>query len=84
MVPDHSPLFKNWQTDMSLAPKDGSSFMGRQKGTNKAFAVHWGCETQKWYHSGPFSAGNSNPVELCQWITFSDFADIRTCAWRRG
>lgn len=71
---DYSPMFKKWQTDISLAPHDGKIFMGRIKGTNKSRAVHW--NGFKWIDP------QGCELEICQWISFTDFADIRSCVWR--
>lgn len=75
MIADHSRLFKNWQTDISLAPRDGSYFMGRQRGTSKSGAVCW-CHDQN-----AFINTFKQPVDICQWISFTDFAEIRACVW---
>lgn len=75
MTSNYDLPFKRWQTDMSLAPSDGTIFMGRLTGTNKARAVRLNGED--------FVDMTGKPVLLCQWISFTDFADIRTCAWRR-
>lgn len=76
MEPSYEKLFKRWRPDISDAPKDGSIFMGRQTGTNRAFAV-------KWYEPDKsFVSGEYGPVSICQWISFSDFADIQSCVWR--
>ena len=68
-------LWKNWQTDMSLAPKD-RTFMGRLAKSNRSFAV-------KWTDAGFIDMRDpSRTVELCQWIEWADFAEIRNCVWR--
>lgn len=78
MEPSYQAMFKRWRSDVENAPHDGSIIMGRLTGTNKSMAVHWGCETQRWYKC----QGDSTPIDICQWISFTDFADIRSCAWR--
>lgn len=75
MTPNFSRPFKNWQTDISGVPDDGSYFLGRITGTNIHKAVHW--------LDGAFRTPDGTAVSICQWITFSDFADLRACAWRQ-
>jgi hypothetical protein len=74
MTPDYSVLFKKWQTDTSNAPHDGTIFMGRLTGTNRAIAVK--------FDGANFISMDQKPVEICQWISFTDFADIRQCVWK--
>lgn len=56
--------------------------MGRERGTNTAFAVCFG-QDGKFYRTGRGPSTVNNPVDICQWISFADFADIRECIWRR-
>lgn len=74
MTPDYSKLFTKWQTDISNAPHD-VWIMGRLIASNKARAVRWDIETNG------FADAFGYPVEICQWISFTDFADIRSCVW---
>lgn len=75
MLPDYSSLFKNWQTDISVAPHDGTFFMGRITGSNRSRAVRW--------TDGVWKDNQGCVLEICQWISFIDFADLRSCAWRK-
>lgn len=68
-----APLFKDWQTDISLAPSEGW-FMGRLTGTNRARAVRLDGED--------FVDSQGKPVQICQWISMADFGQIRSCVWR--
>lgn len=74
MTADYRPLFKRWALADS-APKDGTLFMGRITGTNRAVAI-------KWQDDLGFVDGLDHLVSICQWISFTDFADIRACVWR--
>lgn len=78
MTPDYSPMFKKWyNVSLNPAPTDGTLFMGRITGTNKAMAVKYDGETQQFFQAQqPY-----HPVDICQWISFTDFADIRSCVW---
>lgn len=77
MTGDYSPMFKRWRTDVSNAPIDGKWFMGRITGTNRAKAVQYDGETNRWM------TRDEGAVDICQWITFFDYADIRSCVWRQ-
>lgn len=76
MEPSYQAMFKRWSADINSAPIDGSIFMGRITGSNRAVAVKFGAAgfimAQPPYDS----------VNICQWISFTDFADIRSCVWR--
>lgn len=74
-MPDYSRPFKNWQTDISNVPDDGTWFLGRITGTNIHKAVQW--------KDGAFRVTGGEAVSICQWITFADFADLRSCVWRK-
>lgn len=74
---DYSALFKGWRTDIANAPMDGTWFMGRITGTNRAKAICYNDETQRWMTK------DEGAVSICQWLTFYDYADIRACAWRQ-
>lgn len=76
MEPSYTRMFKNWHSDLSSAPKNGTLFMGRITGTNKAKVVWYEGETSRWM------THDQGSVDICQWISFTDFADIRSCAWR--
>lgn len=76
---DYKPL-KNWQTDISLAPKD-KIILGQIKGTYRHVAVKWS-EEDKAFHACGLSG--SPVVEIIAWITLTRFADIRQCVWNRG
>jgi len=73
----YSLMFKRWHL-ADTAPKDGSLFMGRITGTNRSVAVSYDGATNTFYQAG------KGQVDICQWISFADFADIRACAWRRA
>lgn len=77
MTPDYSPLFKNWRIDISDAPRDGTLFMGRITGTNRAVACAF--QDGHWIN---MATNRKEIIEICQWISFTDFADIRSCVWR--
>jgi hypothetical protein len=66
-------LWKKWHPATS-APTDGSIFMGRQLGSNRAFAVKWNGEA----YVRPWE---SEPIIICQWISLTEYADIRSCVW---
>lgn len=71
-----APLFKDWQIDTSNAPVDGTWFLGRITDTNLARAVMWD-ET-----CGSYRDAQGRKVNICQWISFADFGQIRSCVWR--
>jgi hypothetical protein len=73
LMPEYT-LWSRWQSDISLAPRDETIFMGTQRGTNKAFAVKFNGE----HFVRP---GETKAVDICQWISFTDYADIRHCVW---
>lgn len=71
---DYSRMFRRWRTDIENAPK-GVWFMGRITGTNRARAVRQ--EADKLVDTF------GDEMSICQWITFTDYADIRSCVWRQ-
>lgn len=75
MEPSYQRLFKNW-LPKETAPKDGRLFLGRLTGTNRAMVVGWVEDRQSFMNTSEGS------VDICQWISFTDFADIRSCVWR--
>lgn len=75
MEPSYQAMFKRWLPS-ETAPKDGRLIMGRLSGTNKAMAVGWVEDKQS------FMNISEGAVDICQWISFTDFADIRSCVWR--
>lgn len=77
MTPDYSRPFPKWHPDTS-APKDGSSFMGRLTGTNRAKAVHYS-ETLS-----SFVGVDEKPVSICQWYSFKEYGETRFCVWNGG
>lgn len=81
MTPDYSHLFKNWHVGIADAPTDGTIFMGRIKGTNRGIAVKFDT-LQNYFVIASYENAKGPAVEICQWISFIDFADIRACAWR--
>lgn len=85
MTPNYSPLFKRWQPDVSNVPRDGSFFLGRMTGTNQARAVRWLEDTtsEELGVATGFYDSFGKQLDICQWISFTDFADIRTCVWRQ-
>lgn len=74
MRADYSVMFKNWHL-MDTVPMDHSLFMGRQTGTNRAFAVTRDV-------NGNFIDASGKPVSICQWISFAEYAQIQHCVWR--
>lgn len=70
-------MFKDWQTDISLAPHD-QLIMGRIYGSNRARAVKWDEACQG------FRDPQGIVINICQWILFADFAKIRQCVWRNS
>jgi hypothetical protein len=79
LTPDYSRLFGGkWSTDINAAPHDGSTFMGRLKGTNRSFAVKWLDGAIRDLRKP------EEPIEICEWISFKDFADTRHCVWNGG
>lgn len=77
MAADYSRPFQNWHPAETF-PKDGTLVLARIKGTNRHTAAKWVEE-----HQGVFSPNYSAPIQVEQWITFEEFADIRACAWRK-
>lgn len=73
------PPFKNpiWK-DAGSAPKDGSFFLGRIKGTSRATSVSWSTSCNS------FVANPYGPVEIEQWCTFEEFGQVRQCVWNGG
>lgn len=82
-TPDYSRLFKNWQIDISAAPHDGTIIMGRITGSNRSKAVRWKDADSEGNGGGWQTCDGEGLVSICQWITFTEFADIRACVWRR-
>lgn len=74
---DYSRPFKNWHPATTF-PKDGKLVLARIKGTNRHTAAKW-----SEYNQGVFSPNYAQSIEVEQWITFEEFADIRACAWRK-
>lgn len=77
MTPDYSRLMPNLHADMSLAPKD-QTFMGRLTGTNRVVAVKW---NEDGFYRCP---AMKVKAEICQWVTFKEYAQIQTCIWNGG
>ena len=81
MTPDYSrPFGGKWSADMSTAPHDGSTFLGRLNNTNRSFAVRW--VDDAWYRAGP--GDHLGPQDIIEWISFKDYADTRFCVWNGG
>lgn len=76
MEPSYQVMFKRWKPNITDAPKNGTWFMGRISNSNRAKAVKYEGETQRWI------TRDEGAVNICQWISFTDFADIRSCVWR--
>lgn len=69
---------KHWhEVDDPTIPLDGEKFMGRLKGTNRVRAVWWSDDFDG------FCDGKSL-VEITQWTSFKEYADVRACLWRKG
>lgn len=66
--------FKGW-SDSDTAPHDGSRFLGRIKGTNRSLDIRWKADCNSFWND------NYGRIEISQWITYIDFADIRACVW---
>lgn len=78
MTPDYSRPFPKWHPATS-APRDGSSFMGRLTGTNRAKAVRYD-------EAGVQFVGtyDGKPVDICQWYSFKEYGETRFCVWNGG
>lgn len=63
--------------DPATAPRDGTIFMGHISKSSRHVATKWHGDSF-WNVSNP-----SSPVaiEICEWQTFAEFADIRNCPW---
>lgn len=70
---DYSKMWTKWQTDMSLAPRDGTTIMGRLTGTNRARAVKW--------VNGQWIDPQGCINKICQWTTFKEYAETSACVW---
>lgn len=77
MIATHSRFEKsNWH-DPETAPRDGTIFMGHILHTNRHVATKWHGDSF-WNVSDP---ARPIPIEICEWQTFVEFADVRNCPW---
>lgn len=65
------------EVDDPSIPTDGSKFPARISGTNRVKAVWWSDEFDS------FCDGNCL-VEITQWTTFKEMAEVTACMWREG